>query len=243
MFQKIALLALVLLFAAPLMAAQPVPLSPAQISCGTRIGDTDFEPAEGEKLDGIARRDLESLFRQLEDDWLGEMRTIVCMASGKPRVQQASSELLVRRVSGGVELRTLDTRLDVRGKKRHKRRLFLVNGTLRVDNHSRLGEVQPIEVGDSAVSFLRRYRSIPQRVTGQWLATGKLWTPQASTAPAAGGGDSAAPGTAVPDPSGSVIKEERFYLRLSGSNELTVTQQFFSQGVYTGSTTWQFRRQ
>lgn len=56
------------------------------------------------------------------------------------------------------------------------------------------------------------------------------------------GGDGAATDAQAPSKIASVAREERFTLRRLGQRSIEVTQQFFTQGVYTGSMTWQLRR-
>jgi hypothetical protein len=56
------------------------------------------------------------------------------------------------------------------------------------------------------------------------------------------GGDDTATDAQAPSKIASVAREERFTLRRLGQRSIEVSQQFFTQGVYTGSMTWQLRR-
>jgi hypothetical protein len=221
---------------------QAVPAEPEVLSCGDSAGEGEFAPVKPRPLTGAERRDLERLFDQLDGKWIGSKSEIVCMLSGSVKQHGFRSTLRAHETGNGLELSGEDVRLDGEAKQRHKRRFFITPDGLRVDNSSSLGDVEPLLISDSAVSFVRRYRTVRRQesagsggglVIQRQLADGSRRSLVVQSSAQAGADD---------DKRFSRTHEERYYLQLSGDRGLTITQQFFVQGAYTGSMVWQLRR-
>jgi hypothetical protein len=215
------------------------------LSCGTviKLEPSFYEPVKARNLTREEQRDLRKLFSRVAGEWRGRMVEDICMLSGATRHRRYDSSRKARVLSDGLELRGDDVRTDVRSKKHHTRRFYITPDGLRVDTRSRAGEVELLEAGDRVLSFLRHYRTArrnPAQSPQGAVGTAAQQTADAGdgTGVTGGSGDQTAPRT---NP-GSVAHEERYSLQLVGPNELTVTQQFISQGIYSGSMTWHLRR-
>jgi hypothetical protein len=223
--------------------AEPVPQS---CVAGERREPPVFEPVENRPLTDTEQRDLETLFEQLAGEWRGTLDEQVCMLNGSVKQYGSTSTLKARETGDGLTMRGDDTRREGGAKRVHKRSFHITAEGLRVDARSALGDIEPLKIADDGLAFMRRYRTLHQRgesapepqpeggvLVQRVEEDGSLTT--VGVLPAV-------PVAEPPKRRFSTTREERYYLQLSGGNELTLTQQFFTQGVYSGTKSWRLQR-
>lgn len=240
--EAILLLSLLLPVAAWSESEQTAPAEPEALNCGDAAGGGEFAPVKPRALTREEGRDLRSLFKQLDGDWGGRKTETVCMLNGSARLHGFSSTLNAHESGKQLQLAAEDVRDGSGAKQHHKRRFYNTPDGLRVDNPSSLGEVEPLLISDSAVSFVRRYRTVRRQESAGNGGGLVIQRQQADGSRQSLVVQSGAQAGVDEDKRFSRTHEERYYLQLRGSRDLTITQQFFVQGAYTGSIVWQLRR-
>lgn len=210
-----------------------------------------FEPVDAKPLSGEQARRLRHLFDQLDGHWQGRMIEQVCMLSGRNRSRDHSAELQIKEIRSGLQLSGHYTQ-DAGGAKRLFSRLLLITRDgLRVDRDSAAGDVEVAQIDARQLSYIQRYRTthqLPEKssdTVGAGDATPDGNATLAITAVA--GATNVVIGKSgektKPKPARrSLVREERVTLTRISSNQLQLRQDFYSQGVFTGSSTWDLRR-
>lgn len=234
---------------------------PAPATCGAPVEFKGFAPTVSRTLTRDEAHQLARLFRHLGGEWSGSLVETVCMVSGANQTRRYQAELKLVRSSDGLHLdgRYLQQRSHV--SRVFKRRLLLTDGGLRVDNPSRIGEVEVLRADAGGLAYLQRYRTVhtlpqPQSNSGQQGGSGTAAGAQSQSGQAAAAGDGpvavAGSGNLVtgsdqpqqaPEPvRRSLTRGERFTLQASDSRHLVLIQDYFTQGAYTGSMRWELQR-
>jgi len=241
-----------------LSPAADAPLPP--LSCAApRAPDSvpPFEPAEARDLTYRERHDLQRLFKMLDGRWQGPLRESVCMLSGAGKQHHYQADLLIHAGHDRLDIRGDYRQTRQRVTRRFNRQLYLTADGLRVDLPSRAGEVELVEVGPRRLVYVSHYRvgfrqpagkgqdgqggqSGQGAQTGNGVAYGAVTgaTVQVAVLPAA------AEDNPQPRPRrASLIRRQRVTVELLSSRRLQITEQYFTQGAYSGSMNWQLRRQ
>lgn len=203
-----------------------------------------FEPARGEPLSYDEQRDLRLLFAAAEGRWSGSAVDRVCMVAGHTKAREFRAELKLTSTREGLRIAGEYRQVSSGATWRFNRRLFLTPEGLRVDQRSRVGEVELTGAARDALSYVQRYRTVhsfPAEGAGPPGAGG---TPGPGAAAGTSNvvSESGAIPTEPPPKRRSVQREERFSLQLGGSRHLVLVQDFFIQGTYTGTMRWDLRR-
>lgn len=229
-----------LLGAGAAWSEQSVPATPEALGCGDPAGEGGFAPVKPRALTDGERRDLDRLFERLQGKWSGRKTEIVCMLSGSLKRHGFRATLDVRHSGRALELSGEDVRQDGEARQRYRRRFYSTPDGLRVDNPSSLGDVELLRISDSALAFVRRYRTVRREEaagSGAVIRRQQADGSRQSLVVRSAGQAAEEDGKRF-----SRTHEERYYLQLGGGRDLTVTQQFFVQGAYTGGMVWQLRR-
>jgi hypothetical protein len=201
-----------------------------------------FEPVSARPLTDKESRDLRRLFRNLDGQWRGGLVEEICMHSGGSRQRSYDAKLDIDASSDELKLvgDYVDTK--VRTRQRFQKRLFLTPDGLRVDVPSRAGEVELLEASTDMVAYRLRYRHVLRRAATAPIGSAPVQSAVIGAGNLAVEVNDDSSDSQAPPQRASVAREERFMLRAMDRRNIEVTQQFFSQGIYTGSMTWRMRR-
>lgn len=231
-----------------------------------------FEPVPARPLTHQEERDLQRLFRSVDGGWRGPGVEQICMHSGGAKERQYEVTLKAQGSRDELRLHADYLLRELRTRQRFSKQLFLTPDGLRVDQRSRAGEVELVQADAATLVYRQRYRTVFRRAEEQPQGSATLvqqgvggasnvvtLIPAAEASAAAGDPFAADPAAAAataataatadataetkpPPKRTSVAREELFTLRLIDARNLEITQQFFTQGAYTGSMTWRLQR-
>lgn len=233
-------------------------------SCQTaQASEEAFEPVAGQALTRAQADALQRLFRDLGGDWQGHAVEQVCMVSGSTRTHAYSVQL---RLDGSTKqlLITGQYQQDNNGaSRRFTRKLLLTSDGLRVDHAGGVGDVALRRADRSGLGYAQRYRTVQalpedpnaaatsapsDPVVSVLSAASQVFLDDGTTSGDTDSSSNLVTGeVATTQPAAqprrrSLVREERFTLQTSGSRQLTLTQDFYTQGAFTGSMHWQLQR-
>lgn len=217
-------------------------------------GDVDYQPADQSPLSHTDRTALERLFRALPGHWTGSMTETICLLAGGQREHPHTADLTLDGGRDKLRLHGYHVRQVGKAKRRFDRSLFITSAGLSVDRPSSTGGVEVTEVSSSKLGYRMNYRvtfRLPAVDQGAGQPTPAAVGAQPDvTTPGVGpvqGATNLSSGQPTAPPEAKTVKrsqlrEERFTLERAGSGRLRIRQDYYTQGVYTGSSVWDLRK-
>jgi hypothetical protein len=250
-----------------LLCCLPALLQAADVerpSCASSSATLEpFAPVTGQALSHAQADALRRLFRSLDGQWRGSVVEQVCMVSGATQTRDYTAALKLVAGSGQLQLSGQYVQANSGVMRRFTRKLLLTGDGLRVDQPSRAGEVELGHADATGLDYVQRYRTVHKLPADPNAPAAGPASPLAAVLSLVAGGEAAsedaAPSDDVargsnlvsgeplpkapPEPERrSLRREERFSLQTNGARQLTLIQDFYTQGAFTGSMRWQLQR-